>query len=126
MRYCRLAKGITIAVSLVTVILSAARSVQASEPAKLSVLLLGDKGHHNPAEFAKVIGAALGKVGVDITYTDKVEDLVPQTLNKYDAVAIFRDSGDLPIANEVAFVGRGDFFQAKPSSRKDRAAPRSS
>ncbi|MFL5243953.1 MAG: PVC-type heme-binding CxxCH protein [Gemmataceae bacterium] len=78
--------------------------LNAAEPTKLSVLLLGDKGHHNPAEFAKVIGAALGKVGIDVSYTDKVEDLVSETLNKYDAVAIFRDSGELPAKNEVALL----------------------
>ncbi|HEV3236532.1 MAG TPA: PVC-type heme-binding CxxCH protein, partial [Gemmataceae bacterium] len=79
-------------------------SALAAEPAKLSVLLLGDHGHHNPAEFAKVIGGALGKAGIDVTYTDKVEDLVPETLKKYDAVAIFRDSGELPAKNEVALM----------------------
>src|SRR5437867_1234678 len=76
----------------------------ADEPAKLSVLLLGDHGHHNPSQFAKVIGEALGKVGIEVTYTDKVEDLVPETLKKYDAVAIFRDSGELPAKNEVALI----------------------
>jgi putative membrane-bound dehydrogenase-like protein len=76
----------------------------AAEPARLSVLLLGDKGHHNPAEFAKLLTPVFAKDGIDVTYTDNVEDLTPETLAKVDAVAIFRDSGDLPAKSESALV----------------------
>src|SRR5262249_14127607 len=78
------------------------------EPAKLSVLLLGDKGHHRPADFAKLLTPVFAKVGIDVTYTDKVEDLTAENLAKYDTVAIFRDSGDLPAKNETALV---DFIE---------------
>jgi putative membrane-bound dehydrogenase-like protein len=81
---------------------------KAQEPAKLSVLLLGDKGHHRPADFAKVLTPVFAKVGIDVTYTDKVEDLTAENLAKYDAVAIFRDSGDLPVKNETALL---DFIE---------------
>src|SRR6266851_10085080 len=74
----------------------------AAEPATLSVLLLGDKGHHNPAEFAKLLTPVFAKAGIDVTYTDKVDDLTSEALAKYDAVAIFRDSGDLPAKPEAA------------------------
>jgi len=77
---------------------------RAAEPAKLSVLLLGDEGHHRPADFAKVLTPALGKVGIDVTYTAEVKDLTKDKLAKYDAVAIFRDSGDLPPENEAALL----------------------
>src|SRR5437868_2733765 len=53
----------------------------AAEPARLSVLLLGDKGHHRPADMAKVLTPVLAKAGIDVTYTDDVAALVPATLN---------------------------------------------
>jgi len=76
----------------------------AAEPVKLSVLLLGDKGHHNPAEFAKLLAPVFAKAGIDVSYTDKVDDLTPEALAKYDAVAIFRDTGDLPAKPEAALL----------------------
>jgi putative membrane-bound dehydrogenase-like protein len=77
---------------------------RAAEPARISVLLLGDKGHHRPAEFAKLLTPIFAKDGIDVTYTDDVEKLTPTNLAKHDAVAIFRDSGDLPAKPEAALV----------------------
>jgi putative membrane-bound dehydrogenase-like protein len=94
---------------LVAVLLCAA-PLRAAEPAPLAVLLLGDRGHHRPADFAKVLTAALAKVDVRVDYTDDVADLTADRLAKYDALAIFRDSGDLPPKNEAAlldYVGSG-------------------
>src|SRR4051812_44222477 len=77
---------------------------QAAEPARIAVLLLGDTGHHRPAELAKLLTPALARTGIDITYTRDLEDLQPATLAKYDALAIFRDSGDLPPKQEAALL----------------------
>src|SRR3954451_12501249 len=77
---------------------------RAAEAPALSVLLLGDEGHHRPADFAKVLTPALGKVGIDVTYTAEVKDLTKDRLARYDAVAVFRDSGDLPPENEAALL----------------------
>src|SRR4051794_35596830 len=79
---------------------------------RLKLLLLGDRGHHRPDAFAKVIGEALGKSGIDATFTVDVAELTPENLAKYDALMIFRDSGDLPPKNEAALLefvegGRG-------------------
>ncbi|MFO0808435.1 MAG: PVC-type heme-binding CxxCH protein [Gemmataceae bacterium] len=74
------------------------------DEARLKVMVLGDRGHHRPHEFAKLIGEALGKVGIDTTFTVDVAELTPQTLAKYDALMIFRDSGDLPATNETALM----------------------
>jgi putative membrane-bound dehydrogenase-like protein len=77
---------------------------RAAEPAPVAVLLLGDKGHHRPAEFARVLTPALARVEVRVTYTDDVASLTPENLAKYDVLAIFRDSGDLPPKNEAALL----------------------
>jgi putative membrane-bound dehydrogenase-like protein len=76
----------------------------AAEPPRLKVLLLGDKGHHRPAEMARVISPALDKLGIDVTFTDDLDDLNADKLAKFDALAIYRDSGDLPARHEVALL----------------------
>ena len=43
--------------------------------APLKVLMLGDDGHHRPAELFKVLGPALFDRSIQLTYTDRVEDL---------------------------------------------------
>ncbi len=50
-----------------------AASVLRAEPARLSVLMLGDDGHHRPADLAKLITPVLAKDGIDVTYTEDVE-----------------------------------------------------
>src|SRR5438874_929916 len=73
-------------------------------PAPLAVLLLGDDGHHKPADFAKVLTPALAKEGIRVDYTADVADLTTEKLAKYDALMVFRDSGSLPPANEAALL----------------------
>jgi putative membrane-bound dehydrogenase-like protein len=75
-----------------------------AEPAKLSVLLLGDDGHHRPAELAKILTPPLAERSIQIDFTKDVEALTPTRLARYDAVAIFRDSGDLPAKQEAALL----------------------
>src|SRR5262249_12514307 len=86
-----------------TMLVCAVPSLHA-DPPKLSVLFLGDAGHHRPADMAKILTPVLAKVGIDVTYTPKVEALTPARLAKLDAVLIFRDSGDLPAKEEAALL----------------------
>ncbi|HEV3255359.1 MAG TPA: PVC-type heme-binding CxxCH protein [Gemmataceae bacterium] len=88
---------------LVVAALSAA-PVLGAEQIKLSVLLLGDNGHHRPAAMAKVLKPALARAGIKVDYTADVEALTPATLSKYDALAVYRDSGDLPAKQEAAVL----------------------
>src|SRR4051794_4081727 len=76
----------------------------AGQETRLAVLLLGDRGHHNPAELAKLLGPSMARRGIDITYTDDVDRLNSAELAKYRCVAIYRDSGDLPPAAETALI----------------------
>jgi putative membrane-bound dehydrogenase-like protein len=82
----------------------AAKPGQPADPAPLSVLMLGDTGHHRPVDFAKILTRALAKSGIRIDYTANVADLTTARLAGYDALAIFRDSGDLPPTAEAALV----------------------
>ncbi len=84
------------------------------EQEHVKVMLLGDRaGHHRPEEFAKVLTPALAKEAIDVTFTQNVNDLNRANLAKYDCVAIYGDSGDLPADAEtalVAFVEGGKGF----------------
>jgi putative membrane-bound dehydrogenase-like protein len=71
---------------------------------RLAVLFLGDQGHHRPAVMHDLAARALSKDQIDLAYTDNVADLTADKLSKYDAVLIFRDSGDLPPDNEAALL----------------------
>src|SRR5438876_3986050 len=56
--------------------------------ATLRVLFLGDEGHHRPADRFKQLQPVLAKKGIELIYTDKLEDLTAEKLAGYDALAI--------------------------------------
>jgi putative membrane-bound dehydrogenase-like protein len=48
--------------------------------------------------------ATLGNKGINITYTDKLEDLNPDNLNKYDGLLIFANWDSIPKPQEKALL----------------------
>jgi uncharacterized protein len=76
---------------------------------RLEVLFLGDNGHHKPIERIPALMAALGPKGVNFTYTDKLEDLNPVNLNKYDALMIYANWDEISPAGEKAIL---DFVES--------------
>ena len=77
---------------------------------RLEILFLGDNGHHKPMERLPSIMAALGDKGVNFTYTDQLEDLTLENLNKYDALLIYANWDSLPPHLEkglLAYVSSG-------------------
>ncbi|WP_080240736.1 PVC-type heme-binding CxxCH protein [Spirosoma rigui] len=84
-------------------------SSQVSKPGagngrRTEILFLGDNGHHKPAERVPQLMAALGNKGINITYTDKLEDLNPENLNKYDGLLIFANWDSIPKPQEKALL----------------------
>ena len=55
----------------------------------LAVLFLGDNGQHRPPDRFAQIAPVLAGRGIDVTYTEKISDLNPETLGKYDALIIY-------------------------------------
>ncbi len=96
-------RNVSVGTSVLATLLAAA-SLFAAEPARLKVLMLGDDGHHRPADLAKLITPILAKDGIDVSYTQDVEALTPERLAKCDALLIFRDHGDLPPKPEAALM----------------------
>ncbi|RYF51191.1 MAG: ThuA domain-containing protein, partial [Cytophagaceae bacterium] len=82
------------------------------KPRRTEILFLGDNGHHRPIERVPQLMAALGSKGINITYTDKLEDLNADNLNKYDGLLIFANWDSIGKPQEKALLdyvasGRG-------------------
>ena len=66
-----------------------AAAVASAAPPKLSVLFLGDNAGHQPKSRFALLEPVLAKRGIALTYTDKLDDITPDTLNKYDGLMIY-------------------------------------
>lgn len=91
--------------------MSSARTTKMSQssPRRLNarrteILFLGDNGHHKPIERVPQLMAALGNKGINITYTDRLEDLNAENLNKYDGLLIYANWDSLPKPQERALL----------------------
>ncbi|MHB1560996.1 MAG: PVC-type heme-binding CxxCH protein [Isosphaeraceae bacterium] len=58
----------------------------------LSVLFLGDRGLHHPADRYAQIAPVLAGRGIEVTYTENLSDLNPATLGKYDALLVYANT----------------------------------
>ena len=79
----------------------------------VSVLFLGDHGHHEPAERAQQILPVLRGMGIDIFYTDEVRDIDLETLRRFDAVLFYANHMEMTDEQEHAlltYVAEGGGF----------------
>jgi len=76
----------------------------AAKPDKLNVLFLGDNGHHQPPLRFRQIQPVLAARGIELTYSDRLEDLNPRTLAAYDALAIFANHTKIAPEQEQAIL----------------------
>jgi uncharacterized protein len=63
------------------------KAAEAEKP--LSVLFLGDKGHHKPADRAAQFVPVMHDRGIEVAYTENIRDLNPGTLKNYDALIVY-------------------------------------
>ncbi|XZE53657.1 PVC-type heme-binding CxxCH protein [Planctomycetaceae bacterium SH139] len=56
---------------------------------RLSVLFLGDNGHHQPPQRFAQLAPRLASRGIQLTYTDSMSDLNAETLGKYDGLIVY-------------------------------------
>lgn len=60
------------------------------QPRRIEMLFLGHAlEHHNSKVYMPILASALTKSGINITYTEEVEDLNPENLALYDGVIIY-------------------------------------
>ncbi|MCU0876551.1 MAG: ThuA domain-containing protein [Pirellulaceae bacterium] len=82
--------------------LAAATSASAAEPLKL--LFLGDSGHHQPPARFKQLQPVLKERGIELTYTDKLDDLNPDTLGQYAGLVIYANQERISLEQEKALL----------------------
>src|ERR1043166_9658941 len=75
----------------------------AAEP-PLKLLFLGDNGHHQPAARFAQLQPVMKDRGIELTYSDKVEDLNPATLGKYDGLVIYANTTRISAEQEKALL----------------------
>ena len=88
---------------LSVVVLVLAAAAQAAEP-PVRVLFLGDKGHHRPAERFAQLQPVLAPRGIELVYTERLEDLTPANLATYDALAVYANIGSMSATQEAAVL----------------------
>ena len=71
---------------------------------RVKVLFLGDNGHHVPLERCRDAYSVLGKRGIDLTYTDDLNDLNPATLNRYDVLLLYANWTKISPEQEKALL----------------------
>ncbi len=77
------------------ILLGAVVTAHAADPpeaGRISVLFLGDKGIHHPADRYAQIAPVLAGRGIEVAYTENLSDLNPETLGKYDALLIYANT----------------------------------
>ncbi|HEX7446185.1 MAG TPA: PVC-type heme-binding CxxCH protein [Pirellulales bacterium] len=75
----------------------------ASEP-RINVLFLGDQGHHRPADRYEQIVPVLARRGIDLVYTEDLNDLNPRKLAEYDALLLYANIDRIEPAAEKALL----------------------
>src|SRR5688572_17518360 len=80
----------------------ASNVAKCAEPLRL--LFLGDNGHHKPAERFPQLQPVLKERGIELTYTDKMEDLNSQTLGKYAGLVIYANTTRIAPEQEQALL----------------------
>jgi putative membrane-bound dehydrogenase-like protein len=90
-------------------LLAAAVTDAANAPQPLRVLFLGDNGHHRPADRFKQLQPVLAARGLEMVYTDRMDDLNPATLAGFDCLAIYANTTRISPEQEKAML---DFVAA--------------
>src|SRR5262245_7135113 len=79
-----------------------AASAQSAEPLKL--LFLGDSGHHQPAARFRQLQPAMKERGIELTYTDKMDDINAENLGKYAGLVIYANTTRISPEQERAML----------------------
>lgn len=88
-------------------------SVNDVQAADVRGLFLGDNGHHQPRSRFAELQPVLQQRGVELTYTDKLQDLNPETLGKFDFLVLYANIDRIEDAQAKAlldFVANGKGF----------------
>ena len=81
--------------------------------ADLNLLFMGDNGHHRPGDRFVELAPALAKRGIELKYTDRMDDLNSETLAKFDGLVLYANIDRIEDAQAKAvldYVAAGKGF----------------
>ncbi|MEZ6130673.1 MAG: ThuA domain-containing protein [Planctomycetaceae bacterium] len=90
-----------------------AAAIPSSSAPELNLLFMGDNGHHRPEARFQELAPALESRGIDLKYTDRMEDLTPETLAKFDGLVLYANIDRIEDAQAKAvldYVASGKGF----------------
>ncbi|HRX82248.1 MAG TPA: ThuA domain-containing protein, partial [Pirellulaceae bacterium] len=70
----------------------------------LNLLFLGDNGPHHPARRFQELAPALAEHGIELKYTDRMEDINPDTLAKFDGLVLYANIDEIADAQAKALL----------------------
>ena len=84
------------------------------QPRRIELLFLGHElEHHNSGSYFPILATALTKNGINITYTEDLNDLNAENLNLYDGLIVYANHENINSSQEKAlldFVSEGNAF----------------
>ncbi len=98
--------GLLLLATLLTISTSDALS------ADLKLLFMGDNGHHRPSERFHELAGVLEQRGIELKYTDRMEDLTPEVLSQFHGLVLYANIDRIEDAQAKAVLdyvagGRG-------------------
>lgn len=94
-------KGLVILLCLVS---TASQGALGQEKRSVSVMFLGDHGHHEPGERAQQVLPEFRSMGIDVFYTDEVEDVNLENMRRFDAVIFYANYMEMTDRQEQALL----------------------
>ncbi len=79
-------------------------SISKKSGGPIRVLFLGDEGHHRPGDRFPQLAPVLASRGIEMTYSNNLNDLNPETLAAYDALAIYANWTKIEPPQEKALL----------------------
>ena len=76
-------------VACVIALLMGSSHVQATAADDLTLLFMGDNGHHQPSRRFQDLAPVLAKRGIELKYTDDMSSLNADTLSRYDGLVLY-------------------------------------
>ncbi|MBD3675066.1 MAG: ThuA domain-containing protein [Planctomycetaceae bacterium] len=92
---------------------SVSGTLSAAEKNPLSLLFLGDNGHHQPRQRFEQLSPVMRTRGIDLTYTDDMREINEESLSNYDGLVIYANTTEISPEQEAAlldFVASGKGF----------------
>ena len=90
------------------------KKIKDDQPRRIELLFLGHASeHHNSRAYMPILASALTKSGINITYTEAVEDLDPDNLALYDGLIIYANHENRAPEQERAlleYIAEGHAF----------------